>query len=150
MDFDHWRCSWVFRISTDRDLKHHEMCQTLGGGVSIVWLRKTFKNCLSLLVSKNRSQKLIDRVRLCIWICICNCICIAVYNTMKFSRVNSNQSSNLLSLSASMWHTAIINGTPNENRTHSWRFARLACYYTTRGSRRSNLQSFLLRCGARL
>ena len=27
--------------------------------VSIEWLRKTFKNCLSLLVSKNRSQKLI-------------------------------------------------------------------------------------------
>ena len=30
------------------------------GGVSIVWLQKTFKNCVSLLVSKNRSQKLIN------------------------------------------------------------------------------------------
>ena len=29
------------------------------GIVTIVWLRKTFKNCVSLLVSKNRSQKLI-------------------------------------------------------------------------------------------
>ena len=41
------------------DLKHHEMCQKLRGGVNIVWLQKTFKNCVSLLVSKNRSQKLI-------------------------------------------------------------------------------------------
>ena len=30
-----------------------------GGGVSIVWLQKTFKNFVSLLVSKNRSQKFI-------------------------------------------------------------------------------------------
>ena len=42
------------------DLKHHKMGRTLGVGVSIVWLRKTFKNCVSLLVSKNRSQKLIN------------------------------------------------------------------------------------------
>ena len=28
--------------------------------VSIVWLRKTFKNCVSLPVSKNRNQKLIN------------------------------------------------------------------------------------------
>ena len=36
------------------DLKHYEMCRT--GVVSIVWLRKTFKNCVFLLVSKNWSQ----------------------------------------------------------------------------------------------
>ena len=49
------RCSWVFRISTDRDLKHHKMRRMLGWGqysvVSIVWLAKTFKNCVSLLMS---------------------------------------------------------------------------------------------------
>ena len=28
--------------------------------VCIVWIRKTFKNCVSLFVSKNRSQKLIN------------------------------------------------------------------------------------------
>ena len=31
------RCSWVFRISTDRDLKHHKM-HCAWDGVSIVWL----------------------------------------------------------------------------------------------------------------
>ena len=41
------------------DLKHHKICRTLGGVVSIVWLWKTFKNYVSLLMSKNRSQKLI-------------------------------------------------------------------------------------------
>ena len=30
------------------DLKHHEMCRMFGVGVSIVWLQKTFKNCVSL------------------------------------------------------------------------------------------------------
>ena len=48
-------CSWVFRISTDRDLKHHKMHRELGWGqhsmVSIIRLAKTFKNCVSLLVS---------------------------------------------------------------------------------------------------
>ena len=43
------------------DLKHHEMCRTLRGGVSIEWLRTTFKNCVSHFVSKNRSKKLINR-----------------------------------------------------------------------------------------
>ena len=32
----------------------------VGGVVGIVWLRKTFKNCVSLLVSKSRSQKQIN------------------------------------------------------------------------------------------
>ena len=46
-----------------------------------VWLRKTFKNCVSLLVSKKQSQKLINssylnnRVRLCFVFCICKCVC---------------------------------------------------------------------------
>ena len=55
------------------------------GGFSIVWLRKTFKNCVSLLVTKNRSQKLIKPfvpeqqsppvfVPACI--CICTRICL--------------------------------------------------------------------------
>ena len=49
--------------------------------VSIEWLRKTFKNCVSLLVLKNRTQKLIikcsylnKRVRLCFCICICTVV----------------------------------------------------------------------------
>ena len=54
--------SWPTKINWD--LKHHEMCRTLGGVVSIVWLRKTFKNCVSLLMSKNRSQKLINHLYL--------------------------------------------------------------------------------------
>ena len=31
LDLARWRCSWVFRISTDRDLKHHKMNPTLVG-----------------------------------------------------------------------------------------------------------------------
>ena len=63
LKLDHWgegciltveRCSWVFRISTDRDLWHHKMRCALGWSqnsmVSIVSLAKTFKNCVSLLV----------------------------------------------------------------------------------------------------
>ena len=42
-------------IETPRDVPN------VGGVVSIVWLRKTFKNCVSLLVSKNWNQKLINR-----------------------------------------------------------------------------------------
>ena len=83
LDFNHWRCSWIFRISTDRDLKYHGMNSALVGSdwmVSIVWLQKTFKNYVSLLVSKNRSQKLINSsdlnigVHLC-FVFDCNCIC---------------------------------------------------------------------------
>ena len=57
----------------------------VGGVVSIVWLRKTFKNFISLLVSKNWSQKLINGSYLnngvtCvfdyIWFSICICIAI--------------------------------------------------------------------------
>ena len=72
------------------DLKHHVMCRTLGGHVSIVWLWKTFKNCVSLLVSKNRSQKLINafvpeqRSRLCICI-VWFYICIRVVYNIYFS-----------------------------------------------------------------
>ena len=62
------------------------------GVVSIVWLQKTFKNCLSLLVSKNQSQKLINafvpeqRSRLCLAfvfasICICTVVIIRIMAT---------------------------------------------------------------------
>ena len=37
------------------DLKHHEICRTLGT-VSIVWLRKTFNNCLSPHVEEPKSE----------------------------------------------------------------------------------------------
>ena len=36
LDFDLWRCSWVFRISTDRDLKHHGMRSMFVGSDSMV------------------------------------------------------------------------------------------------------------------
>ena len=52
------------RISTGRDeLRSYTPrdVPNVGGGVSIVWLQKTCKNCVSFLVSKNRSQKLINR-----------------------------------------------------------------------------------------
>ena len=81
---------WTFQISTGEDgLRSKTPWDVLnvGGDVNIVWLRKTFKNCVSLFVSKNRSQKLINvfvpeqRSRLCIcfemyfvfdffWMCI--------------------------------------------------------------------------------
>ena len=38
------------------DLKHHEMSRMLGGVVSIVWLRKSFKNCLSPCVEEPKSE----------------------------------------------------------------------------------------------
>ena len=60
------RCSRVLQISTDRDLKHHKMCRTWGWSphsiVSIVWLAKTFKNSISLLMSPwTKVKKLINR-----------------------------------------------------------------------------------------
>ena len=36
LDFDHWRCSWVFRISTDKDLKHNGMRSAFVGSDSMV------------------------------------------------------------------------------------------------------------------
>ena len=57
-------------------LGHWVGFRSLKDVVSIVWLQKTFKNCLSLLVSTNWSQKLINvflpeqRSRLCIWSCV--------------------------------------------------------------------------------
>ena len=67
------------------DLKHYEMCRTLGGVVSIVWLRKTFKNCVSPRVEKLKSEAnncvctwttVSTWFRLCfVFRCICICIC---------------------------------------------------------------------------
>ena len=49
------RCSWVFRISTDRDLKNHKMHRAWEWG-------QDSKNCVSLLsrVTIDRSQELIN------------------------------------------------------------------------------------------
>ena len=73
-------------------LKHHAMYRTLGVGFSMVWLRKTFDSCVSLLVSMNWIQE-IDKpfvseqqsppVFACICICLyspvfCTCICICI------------------------------------------------------------------------
>ena len=60
-----YRCGvgYVFRVPTSEDelrSKTPRDVPNVGGGVRIVWLWKTFKNCVSLLVSKNRSQKLIN------------------------------------------------------------------------------------------
>ena len=75
-------CSWDFRISTDRDLKHHKMRHTL----EMVSIARIVSH---LLVSKNRSQKLIkpfvsettESACICIRLylpvfCICKCVCI--------------------------------------------------------------------------
>ena len=54
--------SWVFLISTGRDELRSKKpwdLPNVGGVVSIVWLRKTFKNFVSILVSKDRSQKFV-------------------------------------------------------------------------------------------
>ena len=79
-DIGPWRqaveFSAIFGVSTSEDELRSETPRDWGG-VSIVWLRKTFKNCFSLLVSKNWSQKLIcgsylnNGVHLCIWIRLC-------------------------------------------------------------------------------
>ena len=53
LDLGHWRCSWVFFIFTDRDLKHRKMCCVFGM-ISIVRI-------VSFLVLKNWSQELINR-----------------------------------------------------------------------------------------
>ena len=44
---------WPWRVKMNWDLKYHEKCRTFGGVFSIVWLRKTFKNCVSLLEEPN-------------------------------------------------------------------------------------------------
>ena len=55
-------CGQVLQISTDRDLKHHKICHTLRLGsdrmVTIVWLAKTFKNCVSPHVAMDQSQEI--------------------------------------------------------------------------------------------
>ena len=58
--------SWDFEVGPWKTiveflpLGHRVGFRPLKDVLSIVWLRKTFKNCVSLLVSKNRSQKLIN------------------------------------------------------------------------------------------
>ena len=58
------------------DLKHNEMCRALGWCLhNMIW--NNFRHCVSLFVSKNRTQNLINRSYLnnraacfCTWICI--------------------------------------------------------------------------------
>ena len=83
LKFDHWgidlgllplrQCGQFLQISTDRDLKYHEICRTLGVGVSIV------NNCVFLVVAPmDWSQEIINPSYLkqqgppvyCIFICI--------------------------------------------------------------------------------
>ena len=52
-----------FRVSTSEDelrSKTPRDVSNVGGVVSIIWYERLFKNRVSLLVSKNRSQKLIN------------------------------------------------------------------------------------------
>ena len=61
-----YRCGGgrVFRVPTSEDELRSKTSwdvPNVGGVFSIVWLRKTFKNCVSLLVSNKRRQKLINR-----------------------------------------------------------------------------------------
>ena len=61
------------RYKTPREMPN------VGGVVSIVWFWKTSKNCVSLLVSKNRRQKLIKPFvpeQRSPPVCICVCICL--------------------------------------------------------------------------
>ena len=76
-------CSWVFRISTDIDLKHHKIRPALGWGqhsiFSIVWLAKTFKNYVSLLVSP-WAEPVINKLFVPETTeSACICICVIVY-----------------------------------------------------------------------
>ena len=64
------RCIWVFRISTDRDLKRHKMRRALGSG-------QRSKNYVSILVSPLTEVKKLKNPFVsettesaCIWICI--------------------------------------------------------------------------------
>ena len=102
----------------NRDLKHHEICRTLGVGsdsmVTLVWLAKTLKNCASLLVSKNRSQEInkpfvpetIVSTCICIYVLHLCMYCITVvidlstvYNTLT---LNCNWSGGRLRLLSSV------------------------------------------------
>ena len=49
----------------------------VGGGVSIERLQKTFKNCVSILVSKNQSQEINKPVRT--WTTESACVFVYVY-----------------------------------------------------------------------
>ena len=89
------RQRWIEILNTTR-------CPERWGGVSIVWLRKTFKNCVSLLVSKNQRQEVNKPVRIwnkrvrqcfafvvdCIWICICSTVVIDIIMVMVCNNVN--------------------------------------------------------------
>ena len=60
--------SWVFRIFTGRDeLRSKTPRDVLNvvGVVSIVWLRRTFKNCVSLLVKQRPKWRLISSTSFC-------------------------------------------------------------------------------------
>ena len=72
LDLVRWRCSWVFLISTDRDLKHHKMRRALGM-VSIVRVVS-----LSPCVAMDRSQKLINRSYLKQQSPLVSCICVCI------------------------------------------------------------------------
>ena len=62
------------------DLKHYEMYRTLEGVVSIVWLRKTFKYCVSLRNQKFINGSYLNNGVACAFV-FCNCISIhVVYN----------------------------------------------------------------------
>ena len=53
----------VFRVPTSEDELRSKTpwdVPNVEGDVSIVWYERLFKNCVSFLVSKNRSQKLIN------------------------------------------------------------------------------------------
>ena len=81
--FYHWgrveRCSWVFRISTDRYLKHHKMRSMWGWSQHSIVSIDFSELCLSPRVIMEWSQKLIKPFvsetteSACICICIVNC-----------------------------------------------------------------------------
>ena len=84
---DYWiltveRCSWVFRISTDRDLKHHKMRRALARGQHSMVSIDFWELCLSPRVAMDRSQEINkpictwnDRVWLCLYMYLYYCYC---------------------------------------------------------------------------
>ena len=79
---------WCEKLGPDHDVEKlrldYEMCWALGCCKDSM-IRKTFKNCVSFLVSENRSQKLINGYylnngfHLCfVFLCSCICICTVV------------------------------------------------------------------------
>ena len=81
LDLGHWRGSWVFRISTDRDLKHHKMRCALGM-VSIVRIvslsscRRSEDKLINAFAPELQSQPVL--ISACVFVFGCKCVCVTI------------------------------------------------------------------------